>query len=398
MGNYHNFDLHMYTDIVFGRGTVERLPELVRKYGGTKVLFVYGSGSIKRNGLYDRIVSALGGAGIPFVEFGGVKANPLRSHAEKGMEIARAEGTDFYLGVGGGSSIDTAKSIALAMANDGEYWPFYCGIAPKRMAPVGVVNTIAASGSETSGSSVLVDDIDGTGKHGNMWPDVSRPSFAILDPELTYSVPPRQTAAGSADIFAHTYMRFFSRYDSFLGDEFCIGLLRTVAAYAAAALARPDDYEARAELMLGAAFAHNDLTGIGRPYGMMGGEHGLERQLSGYYDFPHGEGLAVVMPAYLKYMAAHGDGREVGRVAKFGARVFDAPIGADDRATAEEGIRRFTEWLRSLGLPTTLGELGVPEGEMDVATERCVEDNNGLLKGFMDVDAGGMREIFASAR
>jgi alcohol dehydrogenase YqhD (iron-dependent ADH family) len=399
MKNFSNFGFHMYTEIVFGAGRIDELPGLIRKYGGSKVLFVYGSGSIKKSGLHGRIVRALTDAGMEFVEFGGVKANPLRSLAEKGMEIARAEGTDFYLGVGGGSAIDTAKAIALAMANDGEYWSYYNGSKPERMAPVGAINTIAAAGSETSGSTVLVDDLDTGSKRGLMRPDTCRPVFAMMDPELTYTLPPEQTASGAADIFSHTFMRYFTNYASYLGDAYCVATFRTVRKYAAIALARPDDYEARAELMLAATFSHNDLTGVGRAGDGKGGEHSLERQLSGYYDFPHGAGLAVMMPAMLRYIVRHGEPEQVARVADFGVRVFDAePEMGDTKATAIAGIERFAEWLRSLGLPTTLTELGVPEGEVEEAAQRCVKDNKGLLKGFVNIDEKGIQEIFTQAR
>jgi alcohol dehydrogenase YqhD (iron-dependent ADH family) len=399
MKKFSDFSFHLYTEIAFGRGSLDGLAGLIRKYGGTKALFVYGSGSIKKSGLYDRVVGALNEGGIPFVELGGVKANPLRSLAEKGMEIARAEKTDFYLGVGGGSAIDTAKAIALAMANDGEYWEYYNGVEPPRMAPVGAINTIAAAGSETSGSTVLVDDIKTGNKFGLMWSGVCRPVFAIMDPELTYTLPTKQTAAGAADIFSHTFMRYFTKYASYLGDAYCVATFRTVRKYAPVAIARPDDYEARAELMLTATFSHNDLTGIGRADDGKGGEHGLERQLSGYYDFPHGEGLAVMMPAYLKYMVRRGTPDQVARVAEFGVRVFDAePEMGEIAAVATDGIERFTAWLRSLGLPVTLAELGVPEDEYDATAERCVENNGGMLKGFMNVDADGIREIFTLAR
>ncbi|MDR1495505.1 MAG: iron-containing alcohol dehydrogenase [Clostridiales Family XIII bacterium] len=399
MKKFSKFNFHMYTEMVFGKGTVDGLADLIKKYGGTKVLFVYGSGSIRASGLYDRVKRALDGGGLPFAELGGVKANPLRSFAEKGIDLARAEGADFFLGVGGGSAIDTAKAIAIAMANDGEYWAYYNGVEPPRMAPVGAINTIAAAGSETSGSTVLVDDIETGRKSGLMWPGVCRPVFAIMDPELTYTLPARQTAAGAADIFSHTFMRYFTNYASYLGDAYCVSTLRTVRKYAPVCLERPDDYEARAELMLAAAFSHNDLTGVGRAGDGKGGEHALERQISGYYDFPHGEGLAVMMPAYLKYMVRRGSAEQAARVADFGVRVFDVePEMGDAAAVAADGIERFTVWLRSLGLPTTLAELGIPEGEYDTVAERCVEENGGLIKGFMNIDADGIREIFTLAR
>jgi alcohol dehydrogenase YqhD (iron-dependent ADH family) len=395
---FTDFEFHMYTDIAFGKGSLGKLAALIKKYGGTKVLFVYGLGSIKRSGLYDNIKSLLDEAGIAFAELGGVKANPLRSLVEDGIKLARAEGTDFYLGVGGGSAIDTAKAIALAMANDGEYWKWYHGEEPPRMAPVGAVNTIAAAGSETSGSTVLVDDIETGNKKGLTWSDVCRPVFAVMDPTLTYTLPPRQTAAGAADIFAHVFMRYFTNYANYLGDSYCISTFRTVVKYARVALAAPDDYEARAEIMLAGTFAHNDLTGIGRAGDRKGGEHSLERQLSGYYDTPHGEGLAVIMPAYLKYMVRHGTDDQVARVADFGVRVFGVePEMGNANAVALEGIERFTAWLRSLNLPTTLAELGVPEREESAAAERCVKDENGRMKGFMEVDADGIREIYSLA-
>jgi alcohol dehydrogenase YqhD (iron-dependent ADH family) len=398
MKTFSNFTFHMYTEIVFGKDTETQTAALIHKYGGSKVMFVYGSGSVKKSGLYDRVAASLKEGGIPFVELGGVKANPKRSLVEEGIRLAEAEGVDFLLGVGGGSAIDTAKAIALAVANDGEYWQFYHGTEPAKMAPVGTINTIAAAGSETSGSTVLVDDIDTGFKMGLMWPDVCRPVFAIMNPELTYSVPAFQTGAGSADIFAHTYMRYFNGFFSYLGDQYCAATLRTVVKYAALAIAKPDDYEARAELMLSAAFAHNDLTGIGRGSGPKGGEHALEHQLSGYYDTAHGAGLAVIMPAYIRYMAEHGTAEQVARAAQFGVDVFDVePDMQDVKGTALAGAAALTAWLRSIGMPTTLKELGVPKDELDDAIARVVANTGGLIHGFMELDAAAIAEIYRDA-
>ncbi|MDR1953765.1 MAG: iron-containing alcohol dehydrogenase [Clostridiales Family XIII bacterium] len=397
MKTFSNFKFHMYTEIVFGKDTEAQTAALIRKYGGSKVLLVYGSGSIKKSGLYDRVTATLKEGGIPFAELGGVKSNPTRSLVEEGIRIAEAEGVDFFLGVGGGSTIDTAKAIALAVANGGEYWPFYYDTEPAQMAPVGTINTIAAAGSETSGSTVLVDDIETGFKRGLTW-DVCRPMFAIMNPELTYSVPAFQTGAGASDIFAHTYMRYFNGFASYLGDQYCVATLRTVVKYAALAIAKPADYEARAELMLSAAFAHNDLTGIGRGSGPKGGEHPLEHQLSGYYDTAHGAGLAVIMPAYIRYMAAHGTAEQVARAAQFGVDVFDVePDMRDVRGTALAAAAALTAWLRSIGMPTTLKELGVPKDELDAAIERIVRDTGGLIRGFMELDAAAIAEIYHSA-
>ena len=208
MKNFTGYNLYFYTDILFGKGTETRAGSMVRKHGGSKVLLVYGGGSIKKTGLYDRVVKSLNDEGIPFAEFGGVQPNPRRSFVEKGIKFAVEEKIDFLLAVGGGSSIDTAKAIGLALANNGEYWKFYNGTPAEKMAPVGTIHTISAAGSETSRSTVIVDDIETGSKNGLNW-DPCRPVFAIMNPELTYTVSAFQTGAGAADIFAHTVSRYF---------------------------------------------------------------------------------------------------------------------------------------------------------------------------------------------
>jgi alcohol dehydrogenase YqhD (iron-dependent ADH family) len=216
MKNFTGFSIQMYTDILFGKNTETEAAGMIRKHGGDRVMLVYGGGSIKKAGLYDRVVKSLNEGGIPFVEFGGIQPNPRRSLVERGIKLAREERINFFLGVGGGSAIDTAKAIALALANDGEYWKFYNGVPALKMAPVGTIHTIAAAGSETSRSSVLVDDLESGLKRGFMW-EPCRPVFAIMNPELTYSVSPYQTGAGSADILAHTASRYFINSSSRLG-------------------------------------------------------------------------------------------------------------------------------------------------------------------------------------
>lgn len=395
MKSFTNFSFHMYTEIVFGKDTETQTAELIKKYGGKKVLFVYGGGSIKRSGLYDRVVKSLNDGGIPYAELSGVQPNPLRSLVDKGYRLALDEGVDFLLGVGGGSAIDTAKGIALALANDGNYWQFYNGTPAVKMAPVGVIHTIAAAGSETSRSSVLVDDATRR-KKGFMW-DPCRPVFAIMNPELTYSVSKYQTGSGAADIFAHTVMRYFTAPASALGDEYAEGTLRTVVKYAEKAVECPGDYEARAELMLAGSFSHNDVTGIGRD-GAKGGEHGLESQLSGYYDTAHGAGLAVVMPAWLQYVADRGSADHVARIAQFGVKVFGAtPDLFDIKAVADDGIKRFRIWLKSIGMPLTLRELGVPKTDLEAVIQRCLNVwGGGPIPGFMPLDAEAVRVIFTS--
>jgi alcohol dehydrogenase YqhD (iron-dependent ADH family) len=358
-------------------------------------MLVYGGGSIKRIGLYGRVTEALRAAAIPFIELGGVQPNPRRSLVEQGIKLAKAEGVDFPLAVGGGSSIDTAKAIALALANNGEYWAFYNGREVEKIAPMGTIHTISAAGSETSGSTVLVDDLETGRKKSLMWA-TCRPRFAIMNPELTYSVSPYQTGAGASDILAHTVSRYFSNVDCHLGDEYAEGTMRTVVKYGPLAVAEPDNYEARAELMLAGSFSHNDLTGIGRS-GPRGGEHGLESQLSGHYDTAHGAGLAVVMPAWLQYIADTGTPEQIARIAQFGVKVFGAEVDmADPKGAADEGLRRFRSWLKSLGMPLTLKELGIPKIDLEGVVERCLAIWNGVVKGWVDLDEKAVRAIFTS--
>ena len=393
MKKFTNYNLFLYTDILFGKDTEKSAGKMVVKHGGSRVMLVYGGGSVKESGLFDRVVKALKEEGLYFVEFGGVQPNPKRSVVEKGIKLAREEKVDFFLAVGGGSVIDTAKSIALALANNGEYWKFFCGEPAEKMFPVGAINTIAAAGSETSRAAVMVDDLE-TGHKRSVNSDCCRPVFAIMNPELTYPVSAYQTGAGAADIVAHTLGRYFYKDlpASFLGDEFAEGLIRTVVKYGPIAVANPDDYEARAELMLAATFSHNDLTNTGRS-GIRGGEHPLEHQLSGHYNTAHGAGLAVVMPAWLKYIVNNGTPEQVARVAQFGIKVFGVKAG-NDKAAANAGIEAFRLWIRSIGMPLTLSELGVPETELSNVIKYTIDAAKGKIVGFIDLDEKAVGEIF----
>jgi hypothetical protein len=393
MKKFTGFNLHMYTEIVFGRETEKQVASMVKKHGGTKVMLVYGGGSIKRSGLYDTVTNALNDKGVPFVELRGVKPNPLRSFAYKGLDIAKKEKVDFVLGVGGGSVIDTAKAIAIGLVYDGDIWDLYSGkAAPTRMHNFGAVNTISAAGSETSGATVLVDDIDGTYKKAIMYPNVLRPVFAIMNPELTYTVSAYQTAAGAIDMFSHTFERFFIDSSSYLGDQFAAGVLRTVIKYAPVAIAKPDDYEARAELMLAGAFSHNDITSIGRS-GQTLQVHGLEAYLSGAYDTAHGAGLAMLMPAWLEYVVENGGEERIQRVAEFAEMVFDVE-DTDHKMAAYKGIRKFRLWIKSIGMPLCLKDLNIPEKDIPEIVKNCRSNAEGILKGYLDLDKKAVEAIY----
>jgi len=395
MKHFTNFSFYPYTDILFGKNTEKEAANMIRKHGGNRVMVVYGGGSVKKSGLFDVVTKTLKDKGLYYIEFGGVQPNPRRSLVEKGIKLAQDEKIDFLLALGGGSAIDTAKAIALAMANDGEYWKFFGEFLPENMSPVGTIHTISGSGSETSRSVVIVDDLE-TGRKLSVNADCCRPVFAIMNPELTYSVSAYQTGVGAADTIAHTVGKYFTKDDpaSSLGDEFGEGLLRTVVKFAPIAIANLNDYEARAELMMAASFSHNELTSIGRS-GSRGGEHPLEHQLSGHYDTAHGAGLAVIMPAWLQYIADNGTKEQVERVAQFGSKVF--AVKADTaKATANAGLDTFRAWLRSIGMPLTLSELGIPKTDLEAVIKRAVDTNKGKIAGYIDLDEKAIRAIYSS--
>lgn len=393
MKKFTDFSFNMFTEIVFGKDAEKKAGLKVKEHGGKKVMLVYGGGSIKKSGLYDTLTESLKKENIPLIELGGVMPNPRRSCMEKGLELAKKENVDFILGVGGASAIDTAKSIAMGLAYEGDVWDLYSGKAnPERMAKLGAISTISAAGSETSGSSVLVDDINGTAKKSIKYSDAARPVFALMNPELTYTVSEYQTAVGAADIFSHTFERYFNNASSFLGEQFGVGVFKTVIKYASIALKYPRDYEARAELMLAASFSHNGVTGIGRagePFSV----HGLESYISGKYDTAHGAGLAVLMPAWLEYVINNGGEEKQERAAQFAADVFGvAPDYQDIKGMAVEGVKRFRSWLDSIGMPLKLKELGIPESDIP----DIVKNTRDLTTGYLGLDKRAVEAILRS--
>lgn len=390
----YNFEYYMYTDMVFGRQAEKEVAKKVIEYDATKVMLVYGMGSIKRSGLYDTVVNELRAAGIPFVELGGVQPNPRLSLVYEGLELVKRSGVDFLLALGGGSAIDTAKAIALGMENKGNLWDFYTGKAvPRRMAPVGVILTISAAGSEASRSSVLLDDINTHRKKGIFYP-ICRPVFALMNPELTYSVSPFQTGAGASDIFAHTVERYFINEESFLGDRLAEGLFRTVVKYAPIAIHEPYDYEARAELMLGGAVSHNDMTGLGRG-AWEGSCHALEVPLSSIYDTVHGAGLAAIMPAWMEYVCNNISDRS--RFVQFATNVFDVEKSSDSHAVAMEGIRRFRAWLQEIGMPAGLREMGVEKEAIPQLVKTYYRDPEGKIGSFLRLSEEDTAQIYRLA-
>lgn len=349
----NNFDYYAPTHIVFGKNTEAKIGELVKAECCQKVLLHYGSGSVKRSGLLDRIKTSLDAASIDYIELGGVVANPRLSLVYEGIDLAKKEGVDFILAVGGGSVIDSAKAIAYGAVADFDVWDLYDHIrTPEAALPVGVVLTIAAAGSEMSNSSVITKE-DGGIKRGYS-NNLVRPKFSILNPELTMTLPDYQTACGCTDIMMHTMERYFtSKGNMDLTDGIAEALLRTVSENAVILTTEPNNYEARAEIMWAGSLSHNGLTACGN-----GGDdfttHRLEHEISGMFDVAHGAGLAAIWGSWARYVLDDC----LPRFKKYAVKVWNIDDSGSDYDIAIKGIERTEEFFKSIGMPTYLAEFG----------------------------------------
>ena len=397
---FSNFSFYMPTEIVFGVDVELQVADYIKKYGGTKVLIVMdGGGFIKASGLFDKVTGCLDAAGLPYEELEGVQPNPNASLVYKGLDKVRETGVDFVLAIGGGSTMDTAKAIAIGMVNDGDFLDFFTHKRkPTKIGNVGAISTIAASGSETSGSALIKDDMGSGFKGGFMNPAI-RTKFALLDPVLTYTVPKFQTACGAADIFSHTFDTYLTDQTSYLADQFCEGVMRTSVKFGPIALAKPDDYEARAELLLNASFSHNDVTRIGRSK-LSATTHFVEEALSNVYHKTHGAGIALVMPACTQMALDRGVDTEE-RLAQLATNVFEvSPEAGTAREVAQEGIDRMRAWLEGMGLPKTIREYAgvdsVSEETIDeiLSYVKCGDD--GIFFGYGNVTRDDVRDMLES--
>lgn len=387
-----NFNYYSPTEFVFGRGAEERAGEMIRKRGGTKVLVHFGGGSAIRSGLMDRVTASLDAAGLPYITLGGVQPNPRSSLVYRGIELARAEGVDFILAVGGGSVIDSSKAIALGVPYEGDFWDFFCGKAkPERALGVGVVLTLAAAGSEGSKSCVITQE-DGGFKRG-CGNELNRPKFALMNPEVTYTLPAYQTACGATDMMAHVLERYFTNEKGVdLTDRLCEAVLSAVIKAAPVAIAEPDNYEARAQLMWASTLAHNDSCGLGREGDWA--SHQIEHELSARYDVAHGAGLAVVFPAWMRYQLDH----DPMRFAQLAVRVWGCDMDFElPEKTGLEGIERYEQFLKSIGMPTRLGELHVDPADIPAMAGKCKRNNAGKLGFFRPLDTEDIAKILYSA-
>lgn len=381
------------TRVIFGKNTELEVGKALKNAGATRVLMQYGGGSIKKSGLYDRVVKAIRDEGIELFELGGVQPNPHLSLVRKAIEIVREQKIDYLLAVGGGSAIDSTKATAVGAVYDGDVWDFYCGKAvPKKAMPVGVVLTIPAAGSEGSNSSVITNE-DGWIKRG-LGCDLTRPAFAIYNPELTYSLPAYQTAAGATDIMAHIMERYFTNEpDVDMTDRLCESVLKTIIRQAPVAVKEPDNYVARAEMMWASTVAHNDFLSCFRVGDWS--SHQLSHELSGMYDATHGAALAVAFPAWMTYVYKH----DVQRFCRFAVEVMGVEMDFfHPEETALKGIVALRAFFKSIGMPTTLSELGVPEDKLDVLADKVKRGADGTTGQFVKLTRDDCLKIYQLMR
>lgn len=387
-----NFTFKNATKIIFGKGTESTVGAEVKAFSN-KILFVSGGGSIKASGLYDRTVQSLKENGIEFVELFGVKPNPRLSLVREGIRLCRENNIDFILSVGGGSAADTAKAIAVGVSYEGDVWDFYIGKAsPSKALPVGVVLTIPATGTEASNSSVITNE-EGWYKKG-LSSEFIRPAFSILNPELTYTLPPYQTACGAADIMAHVMERYFTNVEHVdLTDRLCEATLKTVINNTPKALANPEDYAARAEIMWAGTIAHNDLLSTGRIGDWA--SHRIEHELSAIYDIAHGAGLAIIFPAWMKYVYKH----NINRFVQFAVRVWDVDLTFEDsEAIVLEGIRRMTEFFRRIALPVTLADAGIGYDRLEEMADKATNSDMNTQGSFVKLNKADIINIYKLAK
>ena len=374
-----NFTFYGPTYFVFGKDEENNVGSYVTRFGGTKVLIHYGGGSVVRSGLLERVKASLQEAGVSFVELGGVRPNPRSGLVYEGIELCRREKVDFVLAVGGGSVIDSSKAIAAGTLYEGDFWDFHGGKQTVQKAlPVGTIVTIAAAGSEGSPNFVITKE-EGMLKRGAK-SDLLRPKFSIMNPALTQTLPAYQTASGIADIMAHLFERYFTTSsDVEVTDRLIEGLLLSVIHEAPRVIENPDDYGARANIMWAGMMAHNNICGVGRVQDWA--SHSIEHELSALYDCAHGAGLAAVFPAWMEYNMHH----DVMRFAQLAHRVWGCSMDFEHpERTAKAGIDALRTFLRSLGMPLTLTELGAREEDIPYLAHNACYGNGkpGFLGKF----------------
>lgn len=387
----NDFNYYTPTRYLFGRGVESQTGDLTRWMGVNRVLLVYGGGSVVRSGLLDRVKASLDASGIEYLELGGIQPNPTDDRVYEGIDVCRRENLTGLVAVGGGSAIDTAKAIACGVPYEGDFWDFYAGKKIVEEAlPVGVVLTIPAAGSEGSGNSVITK-LDGLHKISLRTDSALRPKFAVMNPELTFTLPPYQTASGIADMMAHIFERYFTNTpETEVTDRVAEGVLKAIITEAPRVMAEPENYDARANIMWCGTLAHNGICGTGRQEDWV--SHFMEHELSAVYGVTHGAGLAVITPAWMTFMATHNPSKG----AQFARRVMDV-VNDDDTLAALEGIARLKAFYASLGLPINLAQLGIENPDFDLLVKKLHENKGEVIGGYYRLTAIETRKIYELA-
>lgn len=387
-----NFEFFNPTRIIFGKGQINCLGKMIKAFGGKKVLIHYGGGSIKANGILEKVKKELNDAKLSFIELGGVQPNPRLQLALKGAEIVKKEGVDFILAVGGGSVIDSAKCMASAVCND-NVWDYFMDSSKviKKELPIGVVLTIPAAGSESSNGAVITDEVSGLKR--DACSEVMYPKFSIVDPEFTYSLPENQIAYGATDILAHMMERYFTDvpYKDFT-NRMIEGAMKSHIENSLKLLKDKQNYDLRAELSLSAIYAHNGMLGVGRIGDWA--SHCIEHELSAINDIAHGAGLAIIFPAWLKYLHKNNIGNEI--FSRFARFVFDVDENQEEDKIIEEGIKRLEDYYKKLGLKTRLSEVGINKKYFERISKNAVI-GRGTIGNLMKLSSDDIYQILLLA-
>ena len=385
----NNFTFHIPTDIRFGKDQVECLPEELSKYG-RRVLLVYGGGSIKRNGIYDKLIDLL--SDFEVSELSGIEPNPKLSSVEKGAAICKEKDIQVILAVGGGSTIDASKHIAAAACYDGKPWDLVKDRSlVKKALPVAVVLTICATGSEMNSGAVISNEA--THEKLELNTPLLYPRLSICDPTYLYTLPAKQTAAGSVDILSHVMEQYFQPNDeAYITDVLSEAVMKTVIKYAKLAIDEPQNYEARSNLMWASTVGLNHLLTVGK--GGAWSVHPIEHVLSAYYDITHGVGLAILTPAWMEYVLSE---KTMPRFARFAREVFGIEE-ADDKKAAMLGIKAVREFNKSLGMPDSLLEVGISDEKFDEMAAEAVRTSNISTRAYVKLDATDVKKILLGCR
>ena len=384
-----NFNYSIPTKVFFGKNKIKVLAGEIKNYG-SRVLLVYGGGSIKKSGIYDKITEILKTNDISFWELSGVEPNPRVTSVRKGIQLCRENEIDLILAVGGGSSIDCAKVIAAGYYYEGDAWDIVLDPRKiKKVLPIATILTLAATGSEMNAGAVITN-FDTKEKLGTGHPDMA-PKFSILDPTYTYTLPEKQTAAGTADITSHIFEVYFSNTnEAFVQNRMAEAMLKTCIKYGPIALKDPENYEARSNLMWTSSLAINGLISYGKETEWS--VHGMEHELSAYYDITHGVGLAILTPHWMKYILNEST---LDKFVEYGVNVWDIDESGDKYAIANEAIEKTREYYISLGIPSSLSEVGINEEKLEEMAKQSTR--RGKLGNFRVLEAEDVLSIFKAA-